>query len=359
MAFTKGTLQEYYEEIHNDLVTALETADPELRDSILSIFAKAYAGALNGLYAYLEYKTRQMFPDTADPENSGHWGAIKKIAPLTAKYANGTVTVNGTEGSGVSLGDELRRGDGVLFETTESVVIPPSGTIECAVQAQEPGTAGNTAIGETLTFVSVPAGVTSTVEVVSMTGGTEDETPAEYAERVNESFANPARGGSNADYKTWAKEATDVTNVWVYGYHPSINPHNVLLGDVLVYFMMYNTYGDGVPQAGDIAQVQAYIDERAPEGMGEVTVTAPTLEDLDLTISITPDTSDNRTDVENQLKDMLRRNAEPNGTIRQSVIYEAIGRAKDVDYFTLTNPSGDVTVSAAENIFVLGTITWS
>ena len=359
MPFDKSTLTELIDEMHSEIVASLKDADPELRDSIISIISKAVAGTLNGLYSYLEYMSKQMFPDTADAEYSGRWGSIKQIAPLTAQYSNGSVTITGSEGSGVSLGDQLRRGDGTLFETTASVVIPASGTIDVAVQAVEPGTAGNSTAGTLLTFVSVPAGVASSATVVSMTGGTEDETPSEYAQRVTASFALPARGGANHDYETWAKEATDVTDVWVYGWHPSTNPHNILLGDVKVYFMMYDTYADGLPEAGDVAQVQAYIDERRPEGMGEATVAAPVLEEVDMEISISPDTTDNRDEVTSQITDMLRRKASPNSLIRQSDFFEAIGRAKDVDYFTIVSPAGTITPAASENIFTLGTITWS
>jgi uncharacterized phage protein gp47/JayE len=359
MPYEKPGISELIDQQFADLLSMLKDADPTLRDSKLEIFAKVMAGGLNGGYSYLDWILRQIFPDTADPEYAGKWGFTKNLVPLDAKAASGSVLMTGNVGAGCLIGDELRRDDGVLFVTTESAVIPGGGSISVAVTASAAGTASNTDAAVLLTWTSVPAGVNSTAAVEDMTGGTDDETDAEYSERVIESFRNPARGGNETDYETWAKEADDVTNVWIRAWDPSDNPDNVLLGDLLLYFMMYDTYDDGIPLAGNVTKVQDYIDERRPMGMGDFTVAAPTSEDLDLTLSITPDTLQGRNEVEEQLEDYIRRTAEPNGVLYLSNINEAISRAISVDRHTLTVPSADVTPAAAENIFALGTITWS
>lgn len=359
MAYDKPTVEELIDQQFADLLALLQEADPSLRDSKVEIFAKVMGGGLNGGYSYLDYILKQLFPDTADEEYAGKWGTTKNLPELEALQSDGTVLMTGNEGSGCSIGDELRRDDGVLFETTESKVIPVGLSVSVAVQATDSGTLGNTNVGELLTFTSVPPGVNSQVTVEDMTGGTNDETPEEYTERVIQSFRFPARGGADYDYEAWSKESTDVSDAWVKSYHPSINPDAVLQGDVLLYFMMYDTYSDGIPQAGDVADVQAYVDDRRPTAMGDFLAKAPTKEELDMTISISPDTSQGRTEVEAQLADFIQRTAEPNGVLRISNINESISRALSVDYHTVTVPAGDATPALPANIFSLGTITWS
>ena len=358
MPFEKPGISELIDQQFADLLSLLRDADPTLRNSKVEIFAKVMAGGLNGGYSYLDWILRQLFPDTADPEYSGKWGFTKNLPPLEASQASGSVLMTGNAGSGCIIGDELRRDDGILYVTTESAVIPGGGSISVAVIAQDPGVIGNTDIGELLTWTSVPAGVNSTVAVEDMTGGTDDETDVEYSIRVVDSFRHPAQGGNASDYETWAKESGDITDVWVRGYFPA-NPDGLLIGDVLVYFMMYDTYSDGIPESGDVDKVKDYTDDRRPLGMGDFTVVAPVSEALDLTMAIVPDTLQGRTEVQEQLEDYIRREAEPNGVLYLSNINEAISRAISVDRHTLTVPAGNVTPAAVANIFSLGTITWS
>jgi uncharacterized phage protein gp47/JayE len=359
MPYVKPGISELIDQQFADLLSLLKDADPTLRDSKLEIFAKVMAGGINGGYSYLDWILLQIFPDTADPEFSGKWGFTKNLTPLDAKSASGTVIMSGNVGAGCVIGDELRRDDGQLYLTTESAVIPGSGSISVAVVAVEPGVLGNTDVAVLLTWTSVPAGVNSTVVVEDMTGGTDDETDAEYSVRVVDSFRNPARGGSESDYVIWAKESGDVTNVWIRSYDPGDNPDNVLLGDLLLYFMMYDTYADGIPQAGDVTKVKDYIDARRPLGMGDFTVVAPVSESLDLTMAIVPDTLQGRNEVTEQLDDYIRREAQPNGVLYLSNINEAISRAISVDRHSLTVPAGDVQPATANAIFFLGTITWA
>jgi uncharacterized phage protein gp47/JayE len=358
MPYDKPGISELIDQQFADLLSLLKDADPTLRDSKLEIFAKVMAGGLNGGYSYLDWILLQLFPDTADPEYSGKWGYTKNLTPLDAKVSSGTIKMEGNEGSGCLQGDELRRDDGEVYVTTESAVIPVSGFISVTVVAVEPGVLGNTDAGVNLTWTSVPAGVVALAEVLDMTGGTDDETDAEYSARVVESFRKPARGGSESDYIVWAKEADDVNNVWVKAFE-SPNPFGVLLGDLDLYFMMYDTYPDGIPQAGNISTVQTYINARRPMGMGDFTVKAPVSEPLPLSLTIVPDTLQGRAEVEEQLNDYIRRVAEPNGILYLSNINEAISRAISVDRHTLTSPAADVTPAAVANIFALGTITWS
>ena len=62
--------------------------------------------------------------------------------------------------------------------------------------------------------------------------------------------------------------------------------------------------------------------------------------------------------VESELRDMIRRVAEPGGTIPVSKIWEAISIAAGEEKHVVTIPSADVTHDTGE-IATLGTVTYA
>ncbi|MBF0248044.1 MAG: baseplate J/gp47 family protein [Alphaproteobacteria bacterium] len=360
MPFQRLTLTELQAQIAADIESRLPGADSQLRRSFLSVLAKAIAGALHGLYGFLNFTSKQVFPDTAEAEFLDRWAGIWGVARKSAWPSAGAVTFTGTNGSVIPAGTDLQRGDGALYQTSAEGTIA-AGTVDVDVQAVEPGSAGNADVGVVINLVAPIAGVQSSGAVADdgsgggLTQGSDEESDAALLARLLLRIQQPPHGGARRDYVGWSldKEShgLDVTRAWDY-------PQELGLGTVTVRFMMDGTYADGIPQAADVAALQAYIDLVRPV-TADVTVVAPVAVPIAFEISgLNPVTQTVKDAIEAELKDLIRREAEPGGTLLVSHIREAISIAAGENDHFLVTPAADV-VSATGEISTFGDITWS
>lgn len=353
--FPRPTYSEILTRVQSDIDSRLEGVDSRLRRSVLNTIAYVVAGVTHGLYGFISYLALQIFPDTAEIEYLNRWGVIWGVERLQAIQATGNVTFTGTNGTVIPLGTELQRSDLTLF-TTDAAVTIASGTATVKVSANDPGILSNTAVSSTLTFVSPIAGVNSEALVATggLIGGLDIEDDDSYLERILLRIQQPPQGGSAQDYALWAKEVPGVTNVWVY-------PLEDGPGTVIVRIMAYDSFADGIPDSTLITDTQNHIDLKKPV-TATVSVEAPTGVDLDFTIHLILNPgfveADVKDDVEAALKDMLRRDASPGGTIYRNRIIEEIGLVPGVFSSVLTAPAANVTVAANE-ISIMGDITWT
>lgn len=351
MAFVRPLLPVLVERIQQDLVSRLSLSGPILRRSMVYVLARALAGAAHMLHGHLEFLARQIFPDLAEGEYLVRWGALFGLSPTAATYATGTAGVNGANGITIPSGTVLRRADGREYVTTTSVTTALLAAT-LTLRAVLAGADAECPLGTALTFESPISGIDSSVVVILIDGGTDQETTDAFRTRVLDRMRNPPHGGNAADYVAWAKEVAGVTRVWVF-------PLEEGPGTVVVRFVRDND-GTGaaiLPSSGEVAAVQQLLSLNAPI-TAQPLVYAPVAEELDLEISITPDTSATRAAVEAALEDLLLRIAAPGGTIPRSQIEIAVGTADGVTDFAVVSPSADVT-HVVDNIAILGTITWS
>lgn len=350
MPFQRPNLTALVARADEDFDARLPGADSRLRRSVLSVLSRVHAGAVHGLYGMLADNALQGLPDTATGEVLLRWAATFGVEPKAAEPATGPVALTGSDDAVVPAGTLLQRLDGVEYVTTaEAVIAEGAATVE--VEAVTAGEGGQAVEGTILTFASPVAGVAAGAVVAAggLVGGADAEDPEALRARLLERLRVPPHGGAASDYVRWAKEVPGVTRAWVY---PLLNG----LGTVGLTFVM-DGREDIVPEAGDVAAVEAWIAPRRPV-TADVDVFAPTPVDLDLTIALTPDTAAGRLAVVAELKDMLARDAEPGGTILISRIREAVSIAAGESDNTITSPSADVTHDPGE-LAVLGDITWS
>lgn len=346
--FSRPTLATLIDRVESDINTRLSGADSRLRRSLLSVLARILAGQTHGLYGYLDFIARQVFPDTAEAEYLDRWAAIWGVTRKAATKATGTATFTGGNGITVPSGTTLRRGDGVEYVTTASGIIS-GGSAVIAVEASIAGKDGNAPASTVLTLLSPIAGINATATSSELTGGTDTEIDSALLERLLSRIQQPPHGGAAFDYVNWAKEVPGVTRAWCY---PLANG----AGTVVVRFMMDDTYSDGIPLSGDVDTVQDYINERRPV-TADALVAAPVAVALNFTIDLAADTAEIRAAVTAELTDMIRRDAEPGGTILISHIREAISIAAGETDHVLTVPSANVTHTTGQ-IATMGTITW-
>jgi uncharacterized phage protein gp47/JayE len=356
MAYEKLTLSEQIEQMKTAIEVYLGETDVRLQHTYLNTIGTATAGAINGIYGYADYIAKQVFPDTADTENLERWAAIWGVSRTAGIRAEGdTITFEGSNGFTVPIGTELKRSDDVRFKTTtEATMVSGIGNAE--VEAVNPVADGNTEAGVVLTLVSPPIGITSkaTVGGAGIVGGDDQGTDEELRNDLFDRIQTPPQGGNYDDYITWTLSADNVTRCWVYTHDTTpATP----VGSIYILFMMDEKYEDGLPLAQDLVDVKEHVDELRPVTVTSLDFAAPTTNEIDFTIEISPDTAEVRANVQAALEDLIITEGEPGGTLYLSRIQESISLAVGEDYHYLTTPNADV-VSADYELPIMGTITW-
>ncbi|ABE45632.1 baseplate J/gp47 family protein [Polaromonas sp. JS666] len=350
MAFTRPSLLQIIERNIADIETRLPGTDARLRRSNLNVIARMLAGAVHGLYGVLDYLSRQVIIDTADAEYLSRWASIWGVNRKAAARAIGPVTFTGLTGSTVPAGTVLSRADGAEF-TVDADATLVAGTATGQLTASVAGAAGNTAAVSALTFVTPVAGVNTGAVVAAggLVNGSDTEDDASLRERLLARIQETPQGGADFDYVNWAKAVAGVTDAWCY-------PQELGPGSVTVRFMRYDDTVTGIPDAAEVAAVQAYIDARRPV-TAAVTVVAPVAVPLNFTITLTPNTLLVKNAVQAELTDLIRREAVPGGTLLLSHIREAISLAAGETNYVMTVPAADVVLTTGQ-ITTFGAITW-
>lgn len=355
MAFQRPTLQERTDRSLSDIESRLPGAQPRLRDTVLGVLARMHAESTHDLHGHLDWNARQILPDTADAETIDRQALWRAGLTRTAAVAaTGSVTFTGTNGATIPTGTQLQTADGALY-TTDAETTIAAGAATAAITAAVAGIAGNQVAGVALSLLSPIAGVNSqaTVAAGGLAGGADAETDARLLERLRDALQRPAQGGSLQNYVSWALAAhPSVTDAWV-------EENAMGYGTATVRIMTYDATANGIPTQTVLDAVLAYIEARRPAGLKGLYVVAPIADALNFTISgLNPGTQAVKDAIAAELADLLRREAEPGGTLYLSHLREAISLAADEVDHALTAPAADV-VSAAGHIPVMGVITWA
>lgn len=355
MPFSRPDLPTLIDRVAADIESRMPGADARLRRSNLNVLARVLAGAAHGLYGYLDWLGKQILVDTAEAEFiERHANIWLPGGRLPAAYAVGQVTATGIDGSVIPVGTRFRRADGVLY-AAESEATIAGGSALVTVVAVEAGQAGNGAAGVSLALETPVSGVNAATLVTpgALTGGAEIESDEGLRARVLARIQQPPHGGSRQDYVAWALEVPGVTRAWCY-------PMESGDGTVTVRFVRD---GDAsiFPDAGEVAAVAAHIEEVRPV-TAHVYVFAPVPVAVNFTIALTPSTSGVKAAVEASLRDLLLREAVPEGgsgegKILLSHIREAISLAAGETDHNLVAPVADVALTTGQ-MAVFGAITW-
>lgn len=349
MPFSRPTLRALVDRAIADFNARLPGADARLPMSNLNVLSHVHGAAAHGLYGYIDWLSRQILPDTAESEYLARWAGVWGVARTPAAPASGSATASGSSGAVIPLGTLFRRADGIQYLSTAEVTLS-SGTGVVPLSAVLAGASGNIAAGS-LNLVSPVVGVDSSVVLLGdgLVGGADEESDDGLRSRLLFRIRQPPHGGAVHDYEAWALEVPGVTRAWVY-------PQQLGPGTVVLRFVRDDD-ASIIPDAGEVAAVQAYIDARRPV-TAQFTAVAPVANPLNFTISgLIPATTAVRAAVEAELADLLMREAEPGGTVLLSHIRAAISAAAGEEDFLLVSPSANVTNSVGE-MSTMGTVSW-
>lgn len=348
MPLAKPTLRELTTQTEAHLASQLGLG-ALLPRSVLYVLARVMAGSTYLLFSRLEWVWRQLWEDTADGVELERRASLAGIYRKPASTAQITVTFTGTAAS-IASGVRVRRADGVEYETTAAGTFA-FGSVTVAADAVEAGASGNVNASTPLTLTSPLLGVDTTATVATLdTSGADRESDSALRSRVLARKRNPPHGGAPADYVAWALEIPGVTRAWVQRAYPEP-------GSVGITFVLDDDPGSIIPDPSKVAEVQDYIDPRAPATATPV-VYAPGAVPVDVELTITPDTQVIRDAIEQSLAEFFARTADAGGsTVYLSQINEAVSVASgEVDH-VLIAPVADTVVSVG-SIATLGIVTF-
>lgn len=353
MPLSRDSLPQLIAAVRGDLAGEWKKADTTTRRSPLDVFSRLWGyihHTVNGLLAFI---VGELMANTARQWLSLH-GDLWRVPQLLASFAGGEWTATGTPGAVISTDARLRRGDGFEYAVDLDTLIGANGTAQVPIVAVIEGDAGNCVADTPLTLVSPIGGVTSTglVAAPGLAGGADLEAPEAWKGRILARIRRRPHGGNGDDYDQWTRGVSSaITRVWVF--KRESGP-----GTVTVRFMMDDAYEDGLPRPADVALVEAYLNRSdvAP-ATAVVLVAAPIAVPLNPQIRLTPDTPAVRATIATELRDLLRREGKPAGTLPHTHIDEAVSiAAGEIDH-ALLSPTASLTYASTE-IPVLGTITW-
>jgi uncharacterized phage protein gp47/JayE len=363
MPWSTPTLRDVRALVRDNIRGSLPGADASVPNSVLRVLSDNQGALCHLVLQYIDWLALQLLPDTAETEWLDRHGDIwltnadattgRKVATL----AQGTVTFTGTGGVVIPAGTRLQYAGGGAtaqqYETTAFVVLDADAPTPGPVRALDPGSAGNALPGAGMAFVIPVAGADTDVVIVTMTGGTDEETDDDLRSRVLQRIRQPPQGGADHDYVRWALAVPGCTRAWV-------SPLEMGIGTVTVRVLFDDLRADddGWPRQQDLDAATAYIDSVRPVAVKDFWVLAPIKQFIDVKIGdLVPDTTEVRGAIEASLQEMLFEKAKPGQTIFAAWKAQAIMNTANVVSFDLMDWDDDVMPSPG-HMAVLGDIVY-
>jgi len=284
MAYVLPTL----EEMHSFLIALMRVLLPGRDVSRWSFnwkWLRVLSGAVTDNHAHISATIRDLMPDTAEGDGLERWGDLLGVARKSATPARkqNALRVVGTVGATVPLDAELTHDSGLRFKINEATVIPAAGRVDVDLVAIDVGAATRLSSGEVLTFVAAPAGLEETAELVADLDedGTDLESDGAYRLRVLSRLNSPPLGGAQEDFRQWSLELEGIADAFVY-------PNRQGLGSVDVAALHEGSGTARVLTSGELAELQAHLDDRRPVGVRALRALSVVTEPVDVEAVVRP-----------------------------------------------------------------------
>ncbi len=272
--------------------------------------------------------------------------------PVTITGANETeYNVTDTEIIVTGLNTFTYQVIGAPATPATGTILADFNSIPVPVTSDDFGAATNQDAGTILTLQSpiVGANDEAGVDFAEIGGGTDQETDTALRTRLLERIQDPVAHFNVAEITSIAKTIAGVTRVFVQEITPAV-------GQVTIYFMRDNDI-DPIPSAGEVTTVKNKILEIKPANTddSDVIVLAPTAVPTDFTFTdLSPNTSTMQTAITANLQQFFDDQTQVGVDIDEDTYRAAIATTVDtatgdtVQSFTLSTPSGDVTIASGE-----------
>lgn len=266
MATPIPTLKELFDDILGDLEAEFNITIPLIGKNFLRVIASVQAAKLKIFYLTIARVQKNIFVDTADPQDIGgtleRFGIVKLgRLPFNAVAGEYTVEVTGNIGGTIKANTTFKANDdsanpGKQFVLdVEKVLAAPTDTM--TLRALEAGVDSKLSIGDKLTATSPIANVDRIVEVL-----TEDVQPLaaedieDYREKAIEGYQLEPQGGAGSDYRIWSADAQGVKRVYPFAKSGDSNVADVFVEATI----LDSTDGKGTPTASILSDVEDVIE---------------------------------------------------------------------------------------------------
>lgn len=357
--FTAPTSSEILLDLRNSVKAEVEETDPWIWPNNLVPTLKALAQALRSAYLRMQFIHEQAFVSTAKAEYLDFHGIqTGGLSRNPATYAMGKVSVGLVDPSVfITIPDSVSfyRSDNLRYVSVGKTKIIRDGDL-INVRAEDTGFRYNSDEGTLLIPVVPISGASSfIVNEDGLLGGSEGESDDSFRQRILFLKQNPPHGGSPSEYVEWSQTKKGVTRVFPMRATPQP-------GSATIYFMM-DGLGNGVPSAANVADLQNILNSLAPAD-ADVQVKAPTPVAVNITISgLNPNTPAMRDAVSQSIAAQFIRKAYPATVTTPSVfprawITQAVASTPKWVSSLTTIPAGDVTLSTAGQLPIMGSVSF-
>ena len=352
MSFIRPQVAEIQQRVIADLSARLGLESIPAQ-SVLRAIATAQAGASHELHGYAAWIARQIHPATCDDAILPRWAALYGVDRLGAITASGKIAVRGKANAEVLAESALQGSNGIRYQCTSSYKFDADGEIQIEVIALTVGSVANLPREEKLTFVHPRSGIESQAVVcAAIGGGADEESIANWRQRVTDIWTAKKERGDKDDYANWARAAhPDVTHAWV-------QEQALGVGSVVVR-PITNDLDARIPNAATIAAVDDYLQAHRPVGI-RVEVQPPLEGKVNFAIQIknaAQNTQANKDAVAANLKALIRSHVREEALITQSSLSTAIEKTFAVTDYKLVQPLGDVQMPV-NALAVMGEVNW-
>lgn len=335
-------------------------------NSVARVLADSNSGLAFLTLSYLQWLSDQILPDTAESTFLDRFANIWLRDPRKPPfYAVGTVSVTATSGAIIPLGQQFVSGGGTggpVFAATAQVTIGASPcNIPIVAISPYSGVIGNLDPGTVLALSPSVQNISGAANVISLTGGAEQETDDELRVRVLLRIQEPPCGGDATDFVEWTLAVPGITRAWV-------SPLELGVGTVTVRAMADDLRAStgGFLLPSDVAAIQAYLNTVRPVTVIDTYVSACTPWPINFTLSnLNATDSGTLANIAASVSAMLKSVSAPasvlNGlpvppvTIYSSWINQAVLEAAGVTHFDLVMQ--DAVPPSPSSLAMLGTIT--
>jgi len=363
MAFPIRSLDEISASVRGAMRQYLPGTDASLKQNVLRVIGKVQALLAHEYELRLNWIFRQLFLSTAtSPAIIRLHAAEYRVLQKPASAASGAITGTGEPHKSYPAGVRFVS-SGVTYVTIAGFTANAAGFFTASVQAESSGAATNRdaaaelLLADPALYPTLPT--TVTVASGGLGGGADIEAIEDLRARALKRKASPPQGGTLPDYENWALEVPGVVTAWAANFANGSGTVGV--------WILFDGRVNGIPEPGDLAAVDTYIEGLRLVRAAYYTV-APVAKPVDLTISLSPDTSANRTAVtealttffDATLKNTRLRPGLPDNpfTLPIAWISEVISTVPGENSHVLTVPAAGPVFQPGE-LPVLGTISWT
>lgn len=268
-----------FAQMHNVIVAEIRnrTGLSITNDDDASIRADGTVAVVEGLYQHQNYIQRQLFVQTADEPYLYVHAEELNLPRSGGSRATGTIKAISNVALTIEVGQKLTDGKGHFYTVTEAVELPTNVLTEVQISADQIGESWNFS-GAQLRFVSPPAGLRGTADVVSVAGGADLEDLEVWRARL---LARKQLGLSRdraADLEAVMLDVSGVKHVYVYPKRRGIGSMDVAI----------TAAGNppALPSSQLIADAQLVLDAEAGF-WADCRVYAPTVQNVDVNVRVT------------------------------------------------------------------------